>query len=277
MDIFRLPVATMAGYRAPALSWLRWLVTALGCAGVVCLAFFVRNYFQAEETPAVEAPASEPPQTFILASLPRPKAEEPTWYGLYVPPQFKRASGPFPLLVFFHGRGERKKENFLGAGLAETVRRKVNNGEAFNFVVLCPQSPSGVWEPEENKVAKEMIDLVVEQNNIDAKRIYLTGHSTGGRGLWGLVQTYPANWAAVLSICCYPPNIQKTRSMPCWFFQGDDDHYIPIASARNLVERYRKAGNDVRYTEYKGGGHLIWAEAFGESEVFEWLAKQSIP
>jgi hypothetical protein len=37
----------------------------------------------------------------------------------------------------------------------------------------------------------------------------------------------------------------------------------------------KKAGADVKYSEYAGVGHDSWTNAFAEPELLEWIFKQS--
>ena len=44
--------------------------------------------------------------------------------------------------------------------------------------------------------------------------------------------------------------------------------------AREWVAALRKAGHDIKYTEYPGVGHNSWDKAYDTDELYEWMAKQ---
>ncbi len=213
------------------------------------------------------------PPGFFLGRYPLRDNEEPAWYGLYIPPEFRRRPGPFPLLVFFHGYGERKKDNFFSAGLAEAIRRKIAQGEKFDFVAFFPRAPEGRWSADELDVALEILDHVVRKHNIDPDRIILTGHSTGAHAVWTAAAQYPEKWAAIVSLCSFDsPDVERVKKVPCWFFQGDNDHYIPVTKARQDFEAYQEAGGEARFTVIPKGTHIIWPQVYGNNELFVWLA-----
>ena len=41
-----------------------------------------------------------------------------------------------------------------------------------------------------------------------------------------------------------------------------------------MAEALRRAGADVRYTEYPDAGHDCWDRAYGEPELWKWLLEQ---
>ena len=44
--------------------------------------------------------------------------------------------------------------------------------------------------------------------------------------------------------------------------------------ATKMVQAVKKAGGDVRYTEYAGTGHNSWDKAYEEKEAIKWLLSQ---
>jgi len=43
-----------------------------------------------------------------------------------------------------------------------------------------------------------------------------------------------------------------------------------------MAEALRRAGGDVRYTEYAGVGHNSWESAYNEPELWRWLFAQRL-
>src|SRR5204863_5600111 len=43
-----------------------------------------------------------------------------------------------------------------------------------------------------------------------------------------------------------------------WIFHGEKDESVPVANSRQMVAAIKKAGGQVKYTEYPGAGHSIW-------------------
>jgi hypothetical protein len=138
---------------------------------------------------------------------------------------------------------------------------------------------SGNVPPEEvERLAYlELLAALSREFRIDPDRVYLVGHSHGGRGVWDLAAKRPDLFAAAVPVCGdgNVDRIIKARRIPIWAFHGDRDAVIPIAGSRKLVAVLRAVGAPVRYTEYPNAGHDVWDLAFAEPDLPAWLFAQS--
>ena len=131
-------------------------------------------------------------------------------FAVYVPENYDRNKS-WPLVVFLHGAGERgedgREQTEVGIGPAI-----VQWPERFPCIVLMPQCPSDAWWSEDGTdYAKQFSDaedhidesmrLVLDEYNIDPKRIYLTGLSMGGYGTWSYGVKNIDTFAALVPIC----------------------------------------------------------------------------
>lgn len=84
-----------------------------------------------------------------------------------------------PLLVFLHGKGERGTdlEKLKIHGPLKYIKNK-----PLDAYVLAPQCPDNAYWDSESLF--QLIQKIVEENKIDPDRIYLTGLSMGGWGVW---------------------------------------------------------------------------------------------
>ncbi len=201
-------------------------------------------------------------------------------YGLYVPPNLQGQKGPFPLIVFLHGYGERTKTSIFRGGLPQSIARRFGTNKPnghFQFVAFFPIDPTGRWQAGSAEVENIMmaLDYVIGRHRIDPARVYLTGHSAGGSGVWSLAEAYPNKWAAVAPLCSFTsPDVAKVRHLPAWIFHGAKDQQAPVERDRLLVRRLQESGADVRYTEFPNKGHYIWEEAYNPKEFYKWLASK---
>jgi predicted esterase len=201
-------------------------------------------------------------------------------YGLYVPPHLQGKKGPFPLIVFLHGYGERWKTHIFKAGLPQAIAQRFGTNKPnghFQFIAFFPIDPSGRWEAGSVEVERVMmaLDYVIAHHRIDPSRVYLTGHSAGGSGVWSLAEAYPDKWAAVVPLCSFiSPDVQKVKHIPAWIFHGAKDQLAPVDRERYLVQQLQEAGADVRYTEVPNRGHYIWDVAYNPKELYKWLASK---
>jgi predicted peptidase len=101
-------------------------------------------------------------------------------YLLFLPGGYeKNISTHWPLILYLHGGSLRGTdvESVRKLGLPHKVETEPN----FPFVVVSPQCPPGeIWTDVE--ALNALLDRVQNNYRIDADRIYVTGHSMGGRG-----------------------------------------------------------------------------------------------
>jgi predicted esterase len=199
-------------------------------------------------------------------------------YGLYVPPHSQKEKGPFPLIVYLHGYGERTKAKLFKAGLPLSIAKAFGpnkpNGP-FEFIAFFPIDPTGKWETGSFEVEDAMraLDYVIGRHRIDPARVYLTGISNGGMGVWRLAEAYPDRWAAVVPVSSFiSPDVSKVRHISAWIFHAAKDKQAPVKRERDLVKQLKEANADVRYTEIPNKGHEIWREAYDAKELYDWLA-----
>jgi predicted peptidase len=202
---------------------------------------------------------------------------------LYLPPHFENETGPFPLIVFLQGYGERGIKGVFAAGLAPSIvlrfGEQTPNGR-FEFAAFFPADPEGMWqlESEEMEGVIKALDHVITRHRIDSKRVYLTGHSSGCDGVWRFAEAYPEKWAGLAPMAGFTdPDIGKVRHLPTWIFHGAKDTNADVERPRALVKKLREAKADVRYTEIPDRGHVIWREVYRRKELYDWFAAKTLP
>lgn len=51
-------------------------------------------------------------------------------------------------------------------------------------------------------------------------------------------------------------------------------HAFRGVPATKMVQAVKKAGGEVKYTEYAGVGHNSWDNAYGDADAIKWLLSQ---
>jgi dipeptidyl aminopeptidase/acylaminoacyl peptidase len=265
----------------------------------------------AETQPTPPSPLPEQPQP---KSLPPEAAIRPPYHGptgIFEAREYRSAEGQalpyrlftpngydpskqYPLILFLHGasaRGADNERQLGGAGQWGTVlwvqQETQQQHPAF---VLAPQANRNdsrwvrQWraDPARDPADKEPLELVVElidslerEFSIDPDRLYITGLSMGGFGVWIAISRYPDKFAAAIPICGGgdPSAIGETTAK-VWAFHGAADTLVPPRRSREMIEALRRGGADPRYSEYPGVGHNAWQRAYHEPELVEWLFAQ---
>lgn len=211
-------------------------------------------------------------------------------YRLFVPRDYD-AARQYPLILFLHGAGERGDDNeaqLVHAGVLRFTRDDVQaEHPAFLVAPQCPKGRKWVeveWDfsgphqtPAEPslpmKLTLDILAKLAKEYSIDRQRIYVTGLSMGGFGTFDLCARHPEMIAAAMPICggADDSKAEAMKEIAFWVFHGSADTTVPPVRSRSAVEALRKAGAEVKYTEYEGVGHNSWSRAYDESELVDWL------
>jgi predicted peptidase len=217
-------------------------------------------------------------------------------YQVYLPRSFDLQSS-WPLVVYLHGLGAGGSDGIkpTEGGLGDAIRQ---NPEWFPTPVLFPQAPADSnWEGEVADRVLRQIDATIAEFHLDPDRVYLTGASMGGEGVYYIATRHASRFAALVVSCGSPftpawrledlglPPVDRTTAafdevaralqhLPLWAFHGNEDTVVDVREARATKRAMEAAGADARLTEYPGFGHDACAWAFFEEDLWPWLFAQ---
>jgi predicted peptidase len=196
-----------------------------------------------------------------------------TRYLLYMPPG-TRPTGrdSWPLLLFLHGAGERGAD--LSKVKAHGIPKVIEHGMKLPCVAVSPQCPDGERWSEDGLIA--LLDELERWQPIDPERVYVTGISMGGAGVWSLAIAQPDRFAAIAPICGRgdPSRVCAIAGVPVWAFHGAKDDVVPVQRSLEMVEALRNCGGNVRFTVYPDAGHDSWTETYANPDLYTWLFAQ---
>ncbi len=204
------------------------------------------------------------------------------------------ADRKFPLVIFLHGSGERGTDNSAQLKWGALSFASDQMMLAHPAIVIAPQCPPDqLWsnlrdgksvlelllQPTPSKPTRillEMIDSLKYKLPVDTNRIYITGLSMGGYGVYDIIERRPDLFAAAVPVCGGgDTSIAKSIAhIPMWIFHGAEDPVVPVVFSTNMVKALTNAGAHPGYTQYPEVGHFSWLGAYSDLQLFEWMFRQ---
>ena len=210
-------------------------------------------------------------------------------YLLYAPKGVK--SRKVPLILYLPGSGERG-EDLMRQFHQRTIFRRITSDEfqaRHPCYMLALSPPEGVGtfldgEPGRPSAIQDLIagavSAVVATHGsppVDGNRLYATGLSLGGEGVYGLAFAFPGLFAAGIPVAAGPPPadyLSVGRPGRWWHFYNEGDYQakrIDPAALDEFRKAVEDAGGEFRTGTYPATGHNAWDAAWREADVWEWL------
>lgn len=195
---------------------------------------------------------------------------------LSLPDDYEDGKEAYPLVIYLHGGSQ--KGNDLNKLKEYGLPYLVEKGEKFDFMIASPQCPDGKYWSTENWFDSLYISLT-NNYRIDTNRIYLTGISMGGYGVFITAMDFPDKFAAIVPLCGGCNDSDTTRicnlkDIPVWAFHGTDDNLIPVSESERIVEALEDCDGNIKFTRLDGEGHGIQYLYEKMPEIYDWMLKQ---
>ncbi len=186
---------------------------------------------------------------------------------LFVPEKLD-AKKPVPLVVAMHGAGGSENMFFEGYGNGHIVKLCKERG----WLLVSPRAGLGFGLTPAPPVG-DIIDVLATRYPIDAKRVFIVGHSMGSSMAINAIQQWPGKFAAVASLGG-GGSVRKAEAfaeVPVFIGVGDKDFALKTAKGLQTALEKAKAKN-VTFKEYPDVEHLVIVrEALGD--VFDLFDK----
>lgn len=197
-------------------------------------------------------------------------------------PETSASQKKFPLVLFFHGAGERGSDNASQLKYFPTWMTSDALRKKYPCFILAPQCREGYrWSAVDMTIdmqaAMKALDHVIEtEDAIDTDQILVTGLSMGGAATWEVAMRIPERIAAAVPVCGKSEEkyAELAKDVPIWAVHGDADKVIPVDCSRSMVEAVKAAGGNPKYTELPGVGHDSWTAAYHNEELLDWFFRQ---
>lgn len=179
-------------------------------------------------------------------------------------PDTYNADQTYPLLLFLHG-GDRSNTKHHPQKYAK------GEGLAFPFIVVAPHCRGGCSWPRVDIDA--LLQEVLSAYAVDESRIYLTGYSMGGHGVWSVLSRSPQWFAAAAPIAGGgdPRSICSAKDVAIRAYHGDHDNVIPHTRSEQMIDALNACDGNAELIIYPGGNHGSWIPTFKDPSFYAWL------
>jgi len=221
------------------------VISRLGSGGTVCIIASVAMHVVVDL------------QGWFASSMPPPPVSRPErqhvdrttglvmGYLAYLPAGYSSSKGrTWPTIIFLHGSGQ------AGSGIGADLDSVAVNGlpllyesgtepaVAAGFIVLVPQLPDTTNSPPRLRL---WMDEVLPRYGVDRDRLYLTGLSQGGFGVFDYLEDFgdTNEFAAMVPIAGGFNRLIRCadwRHTPLWAFHGEQDLSVDVMGSINTVQ-----------------------------------------
>jgi len=196
-------------------------------------------------------------------------------YALYVPSGYQPATA-YPLVLCLHGAG------FTGEAYLDRWQSRLNE----QYILACPTMPMGNWWTRDAAdVVLATLRDVQARYHIDPDRIFLTGMSNGGIGVYLIGSHYAPLFAGLAPMASglddvLMPFLANLRQTPVYMIHGVHDQVMPVELSRTIAKELTRLGYPFTYREHDrthpvAGGHYFPREEL--PDLVAWFDKQRRP
>jgi len=185
-------------------------------------------------------------------------------------PNNYQQSSKHPVIIHLHGAASRGNDINLVYSNAffETVDEYQPD---LPFLIFAPHCRTNTWF-DILYLLKKFVLMIRERPDVDQQRIYLTGNSMGGYGVWQLAMSMPEIFAAIAPNCGGGMywNAGCLVNVPVWAFHGGKDTVVYVEESEKMVDAINKRGGNAKLTINPEGGHGLM-EPFKDPELYRWF------
>lgn len=200
-------------------------------------------------------------------------------YLVWLPPGLERGGRTWPAILYLHGRSLRGDDTSLL--LRYGLPRYLAEGRSIPFIVVAPQLHTpGSWTDVDRLAA--ILDEVEARYPVDRDRVYLTGYSMGGGGVWRMARAHADRFAAAVPMAAHTPAptavwARSLADLPMRVIHGAEDDLAPPGAAREMVEFLRRTGADVELRMVEGADHGDLTTLYREPSLYAWMLEHRRP
>lgn len=191
-----------------------------------------------------------------------------------------------PILIYLHGDGQSGNgtTDYLSKIRSVSFYTKFYQAHKDKFNIFMPQYPSTQHGWNDKSIGINFFRFVMNNYKSDG-RVYLTGHSSGGRGTNTIAHMALKEGLTVTAIAVvagagerYDDTRSFSAKIPQYIFVGSSDGTVNgLSQNKQLYNWYKQGGGSPEYLEYAGIGHGSDALAYAGDALAKWFLSKGTP
>jgi len=228
--------------------------------------------------------------------------ESPQPYLVYVPTGCRPGTGPWPLVVYYHGYVPTYDiDDWVGE---YPLLNAACEAEGCILAVPFGRSNTDFLTVGEDDCLR-VIDEMKRAYPVDPKRVYLYGYSMGGMGVWTTLCHYPDRFAAATILsgqadmylwygvprerfepwkrflidCDNPLGLASNiADIPVRVYHGGSDFVVVKDHSQRMVSKLKRLGADAELKIVPAGTHWsLYSEVLFKRGPLEWMKRHALP
>ncbi len=188
-------------------------------------------------------------------------------YLLLVPESYD-AARRYPVGVYLHG-GVGRPDPGPGGGWWRNTSRVTSEDQI--AVIPLSTRESLWWQASQVENLNAILTELKQTYNVDENRVFATGVSDGGTGVYFLGFRDTTPWAGFLPFIGYPGVLLNPRvgvdgmmhlanlvNKPFFIVNGETDRVYPVRNMAPFLEDFERLGVDFVFTPKPGGHNTSW-------------------
>lgn len=195
-------------------------------------------------------------------------------YLLHIPPNYEAESRQYPLIIFFHGGGERGDEidNIKKYGIYPFLHQIYQP-----YIILSMQCKANrMWDSHFGELTA-LVGKVCGDYRVNQEKVISMGFSLGGFGAvhFGIYSNQLVK--GIVSIAggtFLRSSLPRLANTSILLIHGENDDRVNIGQSEMIFEALKESNNDISFIRDPDAGHELCTSIFGESTIFDWLAER---
>ncbi len=178
-------------------------------------------------------------------------------YAMHVPKNYD-AKKSYPLIICLHGAG------FVGDSYIDRWQSRLGS----DVILVCPTIQGGAWwSAQGENLVLDVMDAVSFEYHVNPEKVFLTGMSNGGIGVYLVGMFHADRFAAISPMAGGIPDeifpfLKNFFSTGIYIIHGAHDQVMPVRLSQDLSAYLRDAGISHTYREHgkehpQAGGHFF--------------------